>query len=443
MPSMKYDVGMEVERLYQNRWYPAFITGIVAAEDGDQYANLRYLNSPEQDEEIGVLTSYLRPLSTPSVGSSSSMRDVLYPDSRYFSSCQQRGWMPVCKDPTYLSTMDDIVWRGRGRRRLYRNSTRSKSLDRVDPHQTINLKPLSDMCAQCRRMTIFRCFSCSIVFYCSKMCQRKAWPQHRLICVSSSSRYQPPFTPLFTKDSLERLRQLRQVENTVNVNDSSPPSSSEGDSPLNELLREDKSTLTEPCFTSSAPHTHDEARYAQVYPLFEEPPEQKEVSHSDVEALLFTGASEKDIRKALKLYNNDVNEAANWLLLHENYSEEDSVDLPSLMSDKATVRWGEVPPSSSSAKNPSTYDRRNGFQHNHASQSTLDATFRAINEDSKSQDGVTAASDSHGQHAISDGDSDAVFGLCEMLGVPYILAQQAMVVFKGERRNPISLFHYS
>ena len=75
---MKFDVGMEVERLYQNRWYPAFITGLVTAEDGDQYANLRYLNSPEHDEEIGVLTSYLRPLSTFQDVPSSSARKVFY-----------------------------------------------------------------------------------------------------------------------------------------------------------------------------------------------------------------------------------------------------------------------------------------------------------------------------------------------------------------------------
>ena len=73
---MRYEVGMEVERLYQNRWYAACITGIVTSEDGDQYANLRYLNSSEQDEESGVLTTQLRPLSL-AMAPSSSMGKVL------------------------------------------------------------------------------------------------------------------------------------------------------------------------------------------------------------------------------------------------------------------------------------------------------------------------------------------------------------------------------
>ena len=307
--------------------------------------------------------------------------------------------------------------------RIHRNPKRSKSMNRLDAYQVVDLKPLGDLCALCRRMTIFRCFSCSTLFYCSKKCQRKAWPQHKLICIQSSTRYRPPFTPLFTEESLERIRLLRLAGNAVSISDLSSPSSAESDRQLISTSTQDKSTLTEP-----------EVRYAQVYPLFEEPPEQSKVSHKDVESLHFTGASEKDIRKALKLYNNDVNEAANWLLLHENYSEEDAEVLPSLVSDKASVRWSEVQPSSSSsAKNHGTYDWTNGPEDHRKSPTTLDATFRAINEDSKSHDDVMATSDSQGQHVNAcDGDSDAIFGLCEILGVPYILAQQAMVVFKGK-----------
>ena len=313
-------------------------------------------------------------------------------------------------------------------------------MNRIDPHHTLDLKPLADFCAHCYRMTIFRCFNCSIVFYCSKKCQRQAWPQHKLKCVPSSSRYQPPFTPLFTKESLERMRPLKHAEFLVGVSDLSTPSL-ECDRPLSQPYKEEKGTITEPGCISPSASAEDEARYAQVYPLFEEPPEEKEANHNDVQALLFTGASEKDIRKALKLYNNDANEAANWLLLHENYSEEVTDELPSLTSEKATVRWSEVPTSSSSAKNQGKYDRRNGCKDDQQSQSTLDATFRAINEDTKNRDGVIGVNDLQGQHVVSDGDSDAIFGLCEMLGVPYILAQQAIVVFKGEWRYLVGLIN--
>ena len=240
-------------------------------------------------------------------------------------------------------------------------------------------------------------------------------------------KYQSPFVPLFTKESLERVRSSRQTEPVI-----SDLSSSDSERQT-DPSKQDKCTLTEMSSTNPSLYAPEETRYAPVYPLFEEPPEQKGVNASDVETLLFTGASESDIRKALKLYNNDVNEAANWLLLHESYSEESTEEMPSLTSEKATVHWNEPAPSSSSAKSQDMHEWKNGLNDilsEHKSGGTLDSTFREINEGRNG----TAATKGNSIGLQGNGhndDSDAVFGLCEMLGVPYILAQQAMIVFKG------------
>lgn len=73
-----------------------------------------------------------------------------------------------------------------------------------------------------------------------------------------------------------------------------------------------------------------------------------------------TGSSEEDIRKALRVHNNDVNAAANWLLTGDYANEPDFSEMPPLMDEPATASSPRVAfvlppsaPSSSSAANQS------------------------------------------------------------------------------------------
>jgi MYND finger len=41
-----------------------------------------------------------------------------------------------------------------------------------------------DPCASCSKQATKRCKTCAVTWYCSKECQRKHWPSHKLVCFS-------------------------------------------------------------------------------------------------------------------------------------------------------------------------------------------------------------------------------------------------------------------
>jgi hypothetical protein len=76
---MKYEVGMEVERCFDSRWVgPCIVIGVATSViNGTQSINIKYLNNREQDEEFGVLDSFIRLAKTTSaLEKSSTLRQV-------------------------------------------------------------------------------------------------------------------------------------------------------------------------------------------------------------------------------------------------------------------------------------------------------------------------------------------------------------------------------
>jgi hypothetical protein len=145
--------------------------------------------------------------------------------------------------------------------------------------------------------------------------------------------------------------------------------------------------------------------------------------NENVQALHFTGASDSDILKALKLNNNDVNEAANWLLVNEAYDDDDKV--PALISVPDSVRWAPTVEAVPSAPLEVPQDATDWPKAGTGWSSMLTPPRHRAAEENKYVDDVPDLV------PATDPNLDVVCSLCEMLNCSYDDAYNAVKVFTG------------
>lgn len=78
-------------------------------------------------------------------------------------------------------------------------------------YKEANLLPLAGRCQKCSKHTIFRCNSCSTVFYCSRYCQRKSWRKHSIVCGGKSDAVA---TPVSEEESKAAVNGMGEEEYT-------------------------------------------------------------------------------------------------------------------------------------------------------------------------------------------------------------------------------------
>ncbi|KAJ3517319.1 hypothetical protein NLJ89_g591 [Agrocybe chaxingu] len=94
-------------------------------------------------------------------------------------------------------------------------------------------------CSGCTKLNtdggadLLKCSRCKIAWYCSRECQKKDWPIHKLFCKESSSSIPKMLNSLMANPLLNHFLQLTFV---VMFNLATPPSNTESDEAVDELV---------------------------------------------------------------------------------------------------------------------------------------------------------------------------------------------------------------
>lgn len=183
-----FETGMQVERLFEDKWYPAYVSRTSSYQGITDTVDLRYARGCfGEEEELNVSTSFLRHANfenqSPSSSAYSPPQSVMYGSRR-----PHKVWRIKQTPVEELMTRDDIGVRGlRKLRESRRGSSRYRSqssppcntasLSSCRFHVSKNgssssvlapkvdsslegLKPLCDRCERCGKHSIFRYKTC-------------------------------------------------------------------------------------------------------------------------------------------------------------------------------------------------------------------------------------------------------------------------------------------